>query len=663
MASIDSIILYEANPFDSTTFRPGNFWQEQQDTALNVDSIHKEAIAEIAALLDQVAKDHRTRTIILCGESGSGKSHLLGRIKRTLNRKAFFSYIGPWNDNDFLWRHILRQTVDSLLKVPDGQQQSQLLLWLASLSVFKERSFINWILSDRQVFIHKLKEAYPSDIYNANEFFGVLYDLLNPKLRPLAYDWLRGDSLHEDDLKALRVKNAINNEDAAKNVLANFGRISAQTQPIVLCFDNLDNIPRLPNGFLELQTLFGVNSTIHNEHLKNFLVIISFVTNTWRRNKNRIQAADLAKIDAQTYLKPITLDQAEAIWKARLAPLHQQANVQSASPIFPLNRQALDQTNPGGKTLPRNTLMLGRELFQEYKENSIGSSGKNRTVDIMPYFKLLWQDEFNKVQQKITRLRQFSSTELIGMLQKALSALPVSAIQIKLLPSKTYAALSLSYQQSGKSGKIGVVWTEEPNMNTFCHVMKDCSEVVQNNLCETLHLIRAESVGKKGTKGNKIYTEIFTKSKHHRIEPDLASLHYLATYHSLLIAACAGDLVVGDKVTNVQELEALIRKSEFLGECTLFQKLGIVPGDNGDKPIIVLLNKIKEFLLNLAETNQFLGRQTLIDNAKRQFPEVQNSQVEQLIQQLCQENKIQILDPKAKLEAQLICFIPQVSEV
>ena len=227
MTSIKQIIESEANPFDRATFRPGNFWQYQQDLALNVNSIHQEVLADIKALIDQVAKDHHTRTIILCGESGSGKSHLLSRIKRTLNSKAFFSYIGHWTDNDFIWRHILRQSVDSLINVPDGQQESQLLLWLKSLSVFKKRSFINWIQSDRQVFIRSLREAYPSDIYNANEFFGVLYDLLNPELRHLAYDWLRGDSLCEDDLKALRVKHTIANEDAAKNILANFGRISS----------------------------------------------------------------------------------------------------------------------------------------------------------------------------------------------------------------------------------------------------------------------------------------------------------------------------------------------------------------------------------------------------------------------------------------------------
>jgi Cdc6-like AAA superfamily ATPase len=313
MASISQTIQREINPFDSTTFRPGNFWQEQQNPVLNVESIHQEAISDIKTVLDQVASDHRTRTLMLYGDSGSGKSHLLGRLKRQLNSKAFFAYIGPWPDSDFIWRHILRQAVDSLLYAPEGQKESQLLLWLKGLPAFKDRGFVKWVLGERGIFIRNFRTSYPTGIYNAKEFFGVLYDLTNPELYPLACDWLRGDLLDEDDLKALGVRSAIDTEDAAQKILANFGKISAETQPIVLCFDQLDNIPRLSNGFIDLQALFSVNSSIHNEHAKNFLVIISIITNTWKENAARVQSADKARLlDASVSLKPITLDEAEA---------------------------------------------------------------------------------------------------------------------------------------------------------------------------------------------------------------------------------------------------------------------------------------------------------------------------------------------------------------
>jgi len=57
--------------------------------------------------------------------------------------------------------------------------------------------------------------------------------------------------------------------NAAQNILANFGRISAQTQPIVLCFDQLDNIPRLPDGSIDLKRCLA-STLAFNQSLKNF---------------------------------------------------------------------------------------------------------------------------------------------------------------------------------------------------------------------------------------------------------------------------------------------------------------------------------------------------------------------------------------------------------
>lgn len=89
MASIDDIIKREVNPFDLVNLKPGNFWGQNQDLESTVESIHQEAITEIEGLLDLVAIDHRSRTVLLVGDSGSGKSYLLGRLKRTFNPKAF----------------------------------------------------------------------------------------------------------------------------------------------------------------------------------------------------------------------------------------------------------------------------------------------------------------------------------------------------------------------------------------------------------------------------------------------------------------------------------------------------------------------------------------------------------------------------------------------
>jgi hypothetical protein len=660
VTSLREIIQHNLNPFDPTTFRPGNFWEETLDTALEVKSIHAPVLKAIGQTIGQISQDHITRTLLLTGDSGSGKSYLLGRLKQQLNNTAFFAYIGPWPDSNYIWRHTLRNVIDSLIHVPEGQSDSQLLLWLKGLTTFPKNTLAKMLFGDRKNFVNNLQAAFPSGIYNGKEFFGVLYDLAaNPDLRSLAYAWLKGDNLDKDDLKTLKVKQPIDSEDAAQKLLNNIGRIAKSTQPIVLCFDNLDSIPHLDNGKPDLQSLFNLNSTIHNEKLHNFLVLISFVTGTWRENRKVIQPADLARISQTLQLKPIDLDQAASIWAMRLADLHTQANPTPDSKIDPLTREWLEHQFKN-KTLPRNVLQLGRYLIGHYKKE-----GRLPECDpikppppppppLKPNFKLIWDKEFQSVQKRVTRIGQFTSPDLIWRLRQALEALEVPQVEAQFLKSPTYASYSVSHRHNQQTA--GIVWNEDPNMTTFFHVMKACQKVVDQQACDRLALIRSGSVGKPKTKGNQIYRQIFNGQApyaHHK--PDLLSVQYLETYHQLASAARGGELVVGDQTPHLKDLQALVRESKVLEQCPLLQELQIVTG--GEKKITPN-EVVSEYILNLMTTQALVGLLVLIENTQQQFSGLGEQEIEQVIHSLCQQDRLQLLDPHADRQGQLICYIP-----
>jgi hypothetical protein len=321
--------------------------------------------------------------------------------------------------------------------------------------------------------------------------------------------------------------------------------------------------------------------------------------------------------------------------------------------------------------------MLGKQLFQNYKDWIVKEKqppkptwldGGNPPPPPPPppeTFQLVWLNEFSKVQQKVTHLRHFSSPELVKMLEEALSALQVKKIKQRFLPSPTYAAYSLSYELD-RQGRVGIAWTEDANMTSFCNFLKACDKLIKNAKTspQTLYLIRAERVGKAGSVSHGLYREIFTHSAHRHIKPDLTSLHYLATYHKLVNDACAGELVVGNTTPNLKELEALILKSGVMKKCLLLQNLGIVSSGEKhleEKEIKLDLSSAKVFLLNLIKTHQFLGRMTLIEHTLKKFPQAKESEIETVIQELCDENKIQIFNPEAKPEAQLVCLVPKAS--
>ncbi|MBF2048863.1 MAG: ATP-binding protein [Elainella sp. C42_A2020_010] len=662
MATIDEIIQREANPFDPVTFKTGNFWQEEDSTITStVNSIHQEAIDQITGLLNSVAKDYHTRTVLLTGDVGSGKSYVLKRLKDSLNSKAFFVYIPPFVDSDHIWRHTLRQTVDSLMHKPEGQQESQLLLWLKSLSVFSDRNLMKRLLGERALFIKNFQSAYPTGIYQAKEFFGALYDLNNPDLYFTACSWLRGDDLDEDDLKTLKIRKSIDSEAAAQGILANLGRISTSTYPIVLCFDQVES-KLLPNGSPDIQPVFNINTTFHNERLKNFLIIISINIETWKKHKDTIQQSDRDRVEQAVLLRRISLDQAEALWASKLTPLHRQANPQPKTKIYPLTREALEEKYPGGKTTPRSTLVFGHQLLLRYKLDKAGIDGSDETSkpDSNASFKLLWEKEFSTTEQKVTRIRHFSEPELISMLSRTLSALQVKSIKPKLLSSKTYASYSFSYQDPQTNKKIGLVWAENSSQ-TFIHTMRSCDSAEREKSCQKIYLIRAEGTGRSNTQGYKLYKQLFVDLPHNRhIKPDLESVHYLATYDRLVNSVYSQELVIAGKTLKLNELEALVRDSEVLKGCSLLQELGVVPKGKGGQPSF---GREKEFLLSFVRTHHLIARRVAVQNTLGQFPKLTDAQMEQIIRELCQEKRIRILDELAKLDEQIICLIPKQSAV
>lgn len=263
-------------------------------------------------------------------------------------------------------------------------------------------------------------------------------------------------------------------------------------------------------------------------------------------------------------------------------------------------------------------------------------------------------NEYNKAKARITKITLLAAPEMILMLQEVLAALQIKEIKPKLLKGK-FTSYSLSYQHPSPNGGVGVVWTEDGSMNSFFNVMNACQRVVSQNGLQTLYLIRAMDVGKPNLAGNQIYRQIFTGSQNCHIKPTLSSIHYLAAYHNLVNSARAKELVVDGEILSLKELEELTRETKILQECRLLQDLGIVPHITGPGTD---LRKVKDFLLNLVIKHQCLARKVLIENADHQFSQVKESEIDKLIQELCQENKFKIVNPKAKMQEQSICLVP-----
>ncbi len=240
------------------------------------------------------------------------------------------------------------------------------------------------------------------------------------------------------------------------------------------------------------------------------------------------------------------------------------------------------------------------------------------------------------------------------MLQRALEALNIQSIRPKLVSGK-YASYSFSYQHPHQQERIGVVWTEDANMTSFFHIMVACQKIIQENLCQRLYLIRINGLGNPRLEGHKLYRKIFTGTNHIHIRPNLTSVHHLATYNSLVNSALAKELILLGETIHLPELQSLIRRLNILNQCSLLQDLDIIPR----QPVKdEYSQKVKEFLLNIMTTQLFMGVPNLISYCQRQFPQASEAEIQRLIEELCQENKLRIRNSRARLQEQLIYFVP-----
>jgi len=635
MPTLDQLLKQEINPFDPSTSKAGNFWYEQPSTFSVINSIHQEVIDKISELLKEIKRDRKRRTVLLQGDTGSGKSYLLGRLKRELQSQAFFVYIDPWISRESIWRHTLRCIIDSLTCIPEAQEESQLILWLRDL-VYRSDNQIN-----RRTFISNMKAAHPNVKWNPGTFFGILYSLTQPNLYAIACEWLRGDELDDDALKRLQTKTLVNTEENAQNLIKNLGVVAASTKPIIICFDQVGaSGSRNADGTVDLQPLLSLNTMLHNQKSNNFLIIISVVTDVWQQQ--RLEEPDLARIDNHVVLNKINLEQARAILESRLYPFHQRASDQPASSIYPLTDEDLKRNFPSGNTTPRNVIKVGERLIR----------GGN--VDTVAAFKMAWLDQYKNLQKQVKTIQQYSSEQLINILKIALECLQIEGIQNNIFADKTkFNSHTISYLSS-QSAKIGVIWNEESNLNTFAALMRKVQKLNQKSDFKKLYLIRQQNIGGDRNKGYKILEEVLKHNSNKHLIPNLESVLYLVTYCKFYNAATIQELTIGDEIPNVNRLQELTRQSEVFNKCDLIQQLIKF------LPPLPPLDEIKEFLFNMVQTQLFIGRQVLTDKTLAEFSDQTSlTEVNHAIEQLTQEKKIKIINPSEPIESQSICLPPK----
>jgi len=304
---------FQHYPDDTTTYHP----QYQQLTA---------ALQDI-----QQDANHQSRGVILLGEPGSGKTHLIMRVAQNLLRHNRLLFIPQPTHPDNIYHHIYSHTLESLREYVDDRHHTQLDYLIAKsfveilktlpqtqknqnllaaltadpLNLFHrlgaegtERRRQQWQLIEKQVLRWWAERNF---LTGATESLlkGIIKycSYTDPNRRQQIIRWLSGNDLDPEDTALIGLPAW--SEDLDRNTFALegmkvIGRLALLDQPLIIVFDQLEALGRSENRDILLNLGDALKELL--TLIPNSLFILNLFPDRWQHFQTQWDRATLDRL-------------------------------------------------------------------------------------------------------------------------------------------------------------------------------------------------------------------------------------------------------------------------------------------------------------------------------------------------------------------------------
>ncbi len=366
------------NPFrDAIVASP---WEPTQ---VDVPSIHRQAFDECLRGVDLVRRDQRSAALLIHGEAGSGKTHLLSRLRGRLapqapsatdRQECLYVWVRLQTSPRMIWRALRRTLVDDWFRpVVNGRSQFERIL-------FHRLAEIRTAEGDLERWYDYMLEEHPHDLAHHMEEIAVALDLdrntavafnhiaFRRHLRDLRA-WLAGTSLPQPALERIDLAqdegDDVEREDQSRQVVLMLCRLAGNGLPIVLSFDQVEALQTVPGDRDSLFAFGQLVSTLHDS-TTNVLVVSCVQSAFHSELKANVRDADYDRMTSlgSLSLDPLNRAEAEQLIAARR---DRAGNVESSGgsrpACWPLEPKELDSLLALGSVSPRRLLTLCAERF------------------------------------------------------------------------------------------------------------------------------------------------------------------------------------------------------------------------------------------------------------------------------------------------------------
>jgi hypothetical protein len=362
-SSLAARLLTAGNPFSDPVVRLEHGVPPPPDVA----AIHTAARAALRDAIATVASERRAAMVLITGDPGQGKTHLLAQLRQQATTYTFID-VPPLKDAGAPFAHLLRYVVQGLAVARHLQRLCWDVLRRVAAAVVEDArddgddelaERVEQTLVGGDQYVGTFRTMAQQDpglgalLYQRGrhlaplnglyaDFGRVLCRMTERDAEPAIIDWLRGAELPPDDLARLGVGHRVDGEAEAFEVLRALAQVASQItrRPLVLCLDQLESIAGLLGG-AAVSRLFHALMELYQQ--APVCQVLMCQTQQWSELRRDVPAAALERVRLLPPLSKPTADEARAVVASRLAPLWEPAGLTPPYPTWPLPAAFLDE--------------------------------------------------------------------------------------------------------------------------------------------------------------------------------------------------------------------------------------------------------------------------------------------------------------------------------
>lgn len=386
-------------------FRSGIVASPWESATVDVNSIHHEVFAQCLAGIQHVRRTHNSAGLLIHGEAGSGKTHLLRRLRTHLTPQApsathreecLYVWVRLQTSPRMIWRTLRRTLVDDWFRPVRGvNSQFQRILFhrFAEIRTAEgdlERWYEYMLESDPAGLKELLDRIADSLDLDRNTAVAFEHIAFGRHLRDLRA-WLSGDSLPEAALERMDLSQDEGTdeerEDQSRQIVLMLCRLAGNGLPIVISFDQVEALQTSPGDRDALFSFGQVTSTLHDS-TTNVLILSCVQSSFFSELRDQARRADydrMASLGAWT-LHPLQRDECLQLIQARLSQLDPAECPGVPSTLgWPLSSAEFEALFARNSAIPpRQLLSLCAERFESWSHRDQPREAASATAASTP---------------------------------------------------------------------------------------------------------------------------------------------------------------------------------------------------------------------------------------------------------------------------------------